>query len=282
MDIPLNLIDEPVDVLRPVQRRGVEFLELKQSIADNGFLNSILVRPHGEGRYQVVDGLHRFTIAKLLGMESIPTEVKVLTDEEVLIRQLEANGNFIPTRESDVARRYKRLLKMNPSWTLADLSSRVHKSPVAIQTRLNLLDLSEEHLALVDRGAMTLSNAALLARLPHTERDAYVDKAVALSTSDFAQLAGPVVKNHWEQIVNGKFVSGPREPSCVLKNMVTIRNEIKKPTVAGPVIARECCETLVDAFLAGLKWTLSVDAISLATRRAQQLSIQKLKENEDE
>ena len=43
--IPLDQIVEPWVVLRVVNRESVEYLELRDSIAQQGLLNSICVRP---------------------------------------------------------------------------------------------------------------------------------------------------------------------------------------------------------------------------------------------
>ena len=50
-------------VLRVVNRSSVEYLELRDSLADRGFLNSICVRPSSRkpGKVEVVDGLYRYT-----------------------------------------------------------------------------------------------------------------------------------------------------------------------------------------------------------------------------
>ena len=44
-EIPLDQIVEPWVVLRIVNRESVEYLELRDSIAHQGLLNSICVRP---------------------------------------------------------------------------------------------------------------------------------------------------------------------------------------------------------------------------------------------
>ncbi len=61
--IPLDEIVEPWVVLRPVNRASLEYLELRDSLAAVGFINSICVRPSTRkpGKVEVVDGLYRYT-----------------------------------------------------------------------------------------------------------------------------------------------------------------------------------------------------------------------------
>jgi hypothetical protein len=51
------------------------FTELKKSIEDNGFDETLLVRPVGEG-YEVVSGNHRFRAGKSLGMQEFPCVIR--------------------------------------------------------------------------------------------------------------------------------------------------------------------------------------------------------------
>ena len=94
-EIPLDQIVEPWIVLRIVNRESVEYLELRDSIAHQGLLNSICVRPSTRrpGYYEVVDGMYRWTAAKELRLSALPCVVKhSLTDQDVLAIQIQANA----------------------------------------------------------------------------------------------------------------------------------------------------------------------------------------------
>lgn len=53
----LSDLDPPIALLRMIDKGCLEYLELTDSIADNGVLNSILVRPSpaDSSRFQIVD-----------------------------------------------------------------------------------------------------------------------------------------------------------------------------------------------------------------------------------
>ena len=93
--IPLDQIVEPWVVLRIVDRESVAYLELRDSVAHQGILNSICVRPSARkpGLYEVVDGLYRYTAARELRLPALPCIVKHgLTDADVLAIQIQANA----------------------------------------------------------------------------------------------------------------------------------------------------------------------------------------------
>jgi ParB/RepB/Spo0J family partition protein len=272
-DIPVHLIDDPIELLRPVDQRGVEYLELKQSIAKEGILNSILVRPRGD-RYQAVDGMHRLTIARQLQHESIPARVCEMTDDESRLAQLKTAVNRIECQPVFIARRIERLLIDNPSWTLNEISVRISKNPYWIKQRLELLHLNNEHQKLVDSGKLTVGNAHLLVRLPEPLRDSYLEHALTLTNSDFELLAGPVVKAYREDVSQERreAMVGPMKP-C-MRSVVTIQSEIEKPTVAGPLTLLDACETPVDGFASALRWVLRMDSMGEQTRRVRQVTLE--------
>ena len=56
-DIPIDCIVEPRTVLRLIDKNSVEYLEMRDSIAAEGFWNSISVRPAREPqKYEIIDG----------------------------------------------------------------------------------------------------------------------------------------------------------------------------------------------------------------------------------
>ncbi len=65
--------------------------KLRREIERRGFVAPILVRPRGEA-YQVVDGEHRFTIARELGHERVPCVVVEMDHDEARMKTLQMNG----------------------------------------------------------------------------------------------------------------------------------------------------------------------------------------------
>ena len=97
-EIPLTLIDTPPVLLRPVDRLSLDYIELRDSIAEHGVLSSISVRPKRD-RFEVIDGMYRLSCAIDIGLKAIPATVKHgVTDEELPLLQIQANAcRFEPT-----------------------------------------------------------------------------------------------------------------------------------------------------------------------------------------
>ena len=111
--LPIHVLREPKIKLRGVNRDSVEYLELRDSLAAVGPLNSICVRPsmRRPGCYEVVDGLYRYTAAAELRLPSLPCIVKHnLTDDDVLALQIQANALRPETTAVEYARQVKRIM----------------------------------------------------------------------------------------------------------------------------------------------------------------------------
>jgi ParB family chromosome partitioning protein len=165
--IPLDQIVEPWVVLRVVDRESVEYLELRDSIAHQGLLNSICVRPSPRtpGKMEVVDGLYRRAACCELRRPAMPCIVKHnLTDEDVLAIQIQANALRPETTVIEYARQIRRIMdaimaRQGRDATLADVSNLVHKTPEWVRQQLDLLSLRADIQKAVERGEIPLGSA---------------------------------------------------------------------------------------------------------------------------
>jgi len=104
---------------------------MRDSIASEGFWNSISVRPAKEDdRYEIIDGLFRYTCACDLGLESMPCIIKRnVSDDAVLAAQIQANAIRPETKPVEFARQMKQILTRRPEMTFDELAHLIHKSP---------------------------------------------------------------------------------------------------------------------------------------------------------
>ena len=58
--------------------------ELAQSIREQGLISPILVRPIGEGKYEIIAGERRFRASKLAGLKKVPVIIRKISDEKAL------------------------------------------------------------------------------------------------------------------------------------------------------------------------------------------------------
>lgn len=105
-NVAVDVIDDPLwrpseDPLEPGYRA------LKSSIRASGILQPLLIRPAGQGRYQVVSGARRLRAARETGLSAVPAIVRDLSDLEALIGGWDAVlrvGLTIAEREEAIAR----------------------------------------------------------------------------------------------------------------------------------------------------------------------------------
>ena len=85
-ELPIAMLTE--SPTNPRRHFDEAFLkELANSIDAQGVLASLLVRPKNQ-RYEIVFGAQRFRAAQIAGKESVPVEVRDMTDAQVLEAQL--------------------------------------------------------------------------------------------------------------------------------------------------------------------------------------------------
>ena len=70
---------------------GEEMEQLKESIREYGVLSPLLVRPRGDGRYEIVSGHRRKAACEALGITELPVLVREMTDDEAVILMVDSN-----------------------------------------------------------------------------------------------------------------------------------------------------------------------------------------------
>ena len=70
---------------------GEEMEQLKESIREYGVLSPLLVRPRGDGRYEIVSGHRRKAACEALGITDLPVLVRNMTDDEAVILMVDSN-----------------------------------------------------------------------------------------------------------------------------------------------------------------------------------------------
>ena len=81
--------------------------DLMESIRVNGILSPTLVRPLGHDTYEMVSGHRRMHAAMLLGMDRIPVIIREMTDDEAVVKMVDANIQREELLPSEKAFAYK-------------------------------------------------------------------------------------------------------------------------------------------------------------------------------
>ncbi|MGQ9579876.1 MAG: ParB/RepB/Spo0J family partition protein, partial [Armatimonadota bacterium] len=79
--IDLDKITPAADQPRKTFDPGT-LLELAMSIRERGVLEPIVVRPKGEGKYEIVMGERRWRAAQMAGLKQIPAIVREMSDQD--------------------------------------------------------------------------------------------------------------------------------------------------------------------------------------------------------
>jgi ParB/RepB/Spo0J family partition protein len=160
-DILINLIDR--DEAQPRQHFDQSALdELAQSIAANGLAVPILVRPAGE-RFVIVHGERRYRAVQSLKWETIPADVRNVSEDEAHWLALVENVQRSDLSPIEEARAYQ--ARIAEGITQEQLGQRIGKTQSYIATKLRFLKLSDELQAALTSGALTEGHAKQLLRV---------------------------------------------------------------------------------------------------------------------
>jgi ParB/RepB/Spo0J family partition protein len=273
-DIPLNDVAPAPVLLRAVNELSMAYLSMVVELRNDGhLLNAILVRPI-EGGYEVVDGMYRWTAAHEAKLTTIQCVVRVMTDEEVVIKQIQANASRKDTDPIEFARHLERLRKLHgDDCTLVKLANLVDKPRSWVSEMLQLNHLILMAKEAVRRGEITVGNAKLLAKLkPHLQQP-YIRDAKLLPTKEFRRVVARAVNDYREALKSGRmsaYYGGEARPFC--RGTTEVLTELDSWPNAGHMIFKHGCKTPLDGWKLAVQWVMSMDPDSIEARhkRVQQ------------
>jgi ParB family transcriptional regulator, chromosome partitioning protein len=144
--------------------------ELAASLAQQGVLQPVLLRPRPGGRYELVAGERRWRAAGLAGLASIPALVRDREDSatlEVALVENMARQDLNPIEEARACAALVEELEL----TREDVARRVGRSRVAVSNLIRLLDLPDAAIELLESGALSEGHGrALLLAEDHAAR----------------------------------------------------------------------------------------------------------------
>ena len=166
----------PVDMIDPSPhqpRRAFDedsLMALAGSIRARGVLQPVLVRPLASGRYELIAGERRWRAAQMAELGSIPSVVRRHDDAaslEVALIENMAREDLNPVEEARACAALVEELGL----TREEVGVRVGRSRVAVSNLIRLLDLPDDALELIERGALTEGHGrALLLADDHAVR----------------------------------------------------------------------------------------------------------------
>lgn len=164
VQVPLDLLDDnPYQTRSQLDEHALH--ELLDSIRALGVLEPILVRPVGNGRYQVIAGTRRVNASRLADKTEIPAVVREVSNEQAMLMTVVENLLREDLSILDQARAYLRL-SQEFGLTQDDIAERTGKDRSTVANYLRLLKLPEEVQQYVNKGYISFGHAKVLMTMP--------------------------------------------------------------------------------------------------------------------
>ena len=146
--------------------------ELADSIAAQGVIQPVIVRPVENGRYELIAGERRWRAAQQAGLDEIPVVIKEVTEEAAMAMGLIENIQREDLNPLEEANALSRLLH-EFGLTHQEVAKAVGKSRTTVTNLLRLLELNEDVKTLVETRRLEMGHArALLGLKDETQSEA--------------------------------------------------------------------------------------------------------------
>jgi ParB family transcriptional regulator, chromosome partitioning protein len=153
--------------------------ELVHSIREVGLLQPVVVRPAGEGRYELIMGERRWRATQEAGLDTIPAIVRETGDDDLLRDALLENLHRSQLNPLEEAAAYQQLLD-DFGCTHEELATRIGRSRPQISNTLRLLRLSPAVQRRVAAGVLSAGHARALLGVENADvQDRLASRVVA-------------------------------------------------------------------------------------------------------
>ena len=168
---PLEINVEQID-RNPFQTRSQvneeQLAELAASIASNGVVQPILVRPLANGRYQLIAGERRWRASGIAGKATIPAILRQVSDEQAMEITIVENLQRADLNPMEQARAFERLSR-EFHMTQEQMAQRTGKDRASVANFLRLLKLPSTVQNRVESGELSFGHARTLLAFEHAE-----------------------------------------------------------------------------------------------------------------
>jgi len=166
-EISLDLIDH-----NPFQTRSQinqdQLAELAASIAANGVVQPVLLRPLAGGRFQLIAGERRWRASEIAGKTTVPAILRQVSDEQAMEITIVENLQRADLNPMEQARAFERLSR-EFHMTQEQMAQRTGKDRATVANFLRLLKLPPSVQTRVESGELTFGHARALLALSGPE-----------------------------------------------------------------------------------------------------------------
>lgn len=180
-----SLQNLPVEFLHPGQyqpRRDLNseaLQELADSIATQGVMQPIIVRPTGDNKYEIIAGERRWRATQQAGLDTIPAIVREVTDEATIAMALIEN---VQREDLNAMEESLALIRLRDEFKLTQqqVADAVSKSRSAVTNLMRLASLEKAVQQQLERGELELGHAKCLLGL---EGNAQIEAARSVAAN---------------------------------------------------------------------------------------------------
>jgi len=167
-EIPVDMIQR--GKYQPRRDMDPESLqELANSIAAQGVMQPIVIRPMGQDQFEIIAGERRWRAAQLAGLDAIPALVRDVPDEAAIAMALIENiqrEDLNPIEEAMALHRLQQEFEL----TQQEVAEAVGKSRSTVTNLLRLMALQPEVRKLLEHGDLDMGHARALLTLEGPEQ----------------------------------------------------------------------------------------------------------------
>ncbi|MEG0558754.1 MAG: ParB/RepB/Spo0J family partition protein, partial [Comamonas sp.] len=167
--LPLDLLQRgKYQPRRDMDPQALE--ELAQSIKAQGVMQPIVVRPIGDGRFEIIAGERRWRASQQAGQETIPAMVRDVPDETAIAIALIENiqrEDLNPIEEAVALQRLQQEFQL----TQQQVAEAVGKSRVTVANLLRLIALPEVIKTMLSHGDLEMGHARALLGLEENRQE---------------------------------------------------------------------------------------------------------------
>ncbi|HZO62977.1 MAG TPA: ParB/RepB/Spo0J family partition protein [Gaiellaceae bacterium] len=166
-----ELTQLPVETIHPNPRQPRKRHDseaahgLADSVRSQGVIQPVVVRHRAAGGFELIAGERRWRAARQAGLPTVPAIVRDADERDSLLLALVENVAREDLSPVDEARACALLID-EFGLSLGEVSERVGRSKPAVSNRMRLLELSDDVLAMVERGELSEGHARAVLAVP--------------------------------------------------------------------------------------------------------------------
>ncbi|MEQ1774549.1 MAG: ParB/RepB/Spo0J family partition protein [Burkholderiales bacterium] len=190
--------------------------ELAESIKTQGVIQPILVRPVGDGKYEIIAGERRWRASRMAGLPAVPVVIRDIPDNQALAIALIENIQREDLNPLEQAIGIQRLTN-EFGLTHQSAADALGRSRTAVTNLLRLLDLAPPVRDLLANGKLDMGHARALLALPVLRQIELANEIAAkgMTVRDVEKRVGDLVSR-----------PKPRVPRSVDRDVARLQEEL--------------------------------------------------------